>query len=73
MTTEIRPRSGRLKIAQHFSAGSEANNYSKAREAGDRQCNEAKFCRPLRGLNIKWTPDPSHKWLGYFQLSDSRT
>src|SRR5205807_3150228 len=32
----VRPRSGRLKIAQHFSAGTRASISSRAREAGER-------------------------------------
>jgi hypothetical protein len=30
----LRPRSGRLNLAQHFSAGLKAVNYSKARFSG---------------------------------------
>src|ERR1041385_6721899 len=54
-----------MKVAQHFSAGSRALNYSKAREAGARFRTKPISVVRFADLIIETLPDPSAKVLGY--------
>src|ERR1041385_3858079 len=54
-----------MKVAQHFSAGSRALNYSKAREAGDRFRKKPISVVRFADLIVETLPDPSTKVLGY--------
>lgn len=72
----IRPRSGRLTIAQHFSAGMQSANKSQARFSGRQNSHIARgfrvFSRPFHGL-FRFSSGRTDKSVGYCQSSATRT
>ena len=62
-----------MKIAQHFSAGNNAINYSKAREAGDRWLTKRNSAVRFADSIIKYERDPSLKRRAIFKSSAART
>jgi hypothetical protein len=83
------PPSGSLKIAQQFIAGNQIERESKSAERttelqnGDRSVATeiqgaltnvpSSFSRPLDGLTLINTPDPTDKSVGYYHSSAART